>query len=145
MKIEVGQYYRNRRGQLCKVVEVTDENQDCVLVVCKEASGWYSSLWFQSDGTEHGDDFESELDLVEHLPDCDGFDWKPAKWRKATAADIAKGPVECRVRDSEEATWIAGTLVGYVHGTSQPYVAKEYPENIFRRRDNWFFCEVRDA
>ncbi len=91
MKIEVGQWYRNRRDQIAYVfgkrtVETNVEHPFYVETLagaysCTPAGKYYCS---NSDGR----------DLVEHLPDCDSFTWvkpkpKPVYRPFASAAEFA--------------------------------------------------------
>lgn len=91
MKIEVGQWYRNRRDQIAYVfgkrtVETNVEHPFYVETLagaysCTPAGKYYCS---NTDGR----------DLVEHLPDCDSFTWvkpkpKPVYRPFASAAEFA--------------------------------------------------------
>ena len=78
IKLEAGQWYRNRDGFVRHVIGrgplVGIPNQDAysfLVLHDPNASGtsWSNDEGFSIDGMNE--------DLVEHLPCCDGFDWKP--------------------------------------------------------------------
>lgn len=57
------------------------------------------------------------------------------RWRPCTAADIANGPVEGRVRDGADDDWLPRTIIGYVWDSSFSFKSKA---------DSWIFAEVRE-
>jgi len=64
---QAGEYWRMRNGDIAKVADVRSGYDWCII-------GWIGDDWntWRADGSDGG-----SLDLIEHLPDCTGFDWKP--------------------------------------------------------------------
>ena len=82
MEIKVGQWYRTRGGAIQKVVADLREHGIASAypypLIEVNRDGEPSLL--TTEGRFHaGDDGQnpSTKDIVEHLPDCDGFDWVP--------------------------------------------------------------------
>ena len=78
VKLEAGQFYRSRGGEICFVVgksAVFVGGDDCWVV--EESHG--ATETFTEDGFFLSVRSEHHRDLVEHLPGCDGFDWEPPK------------------------------------------------------------------
>ena len=94
IKLEAGQWYRSRGGEICFVVgksAVFACGEDCWVV--EESHG--ATETFTEDGFFLSVRSEHHRDLVEHLPGCDGFDWTPPKpikpptgWRLLTEGEI---------------------------------------------------------
>lgn len=76
IKLQAGQWYRNRGGQIvyCFGESKAITTDDCWII---EDSAAGHSLHYPDghyiDGTEY------KCDIIEHLPDCDSFDWVPPK------------------------------------------------------------------
>jgi len=79
VKLEAGNWYRTRGGEIVYCVAKHPIDVQYPFLVC-------------FDGKDDRDDFESytidgifseivptNRDIIEHLPDCDGFDWVPPK------------------------------------------------------------------
>ena len=96
VKLEPGQFYRSRGGEICFVVgksAVFAGGDDCWVV--EESHG--ATETFTEDGFFLSVRSEHHRDLVEHLPGCDGFDWEPPKpidppegWRLLTIGETIK-------------------------------------------------------
>jgi hypothetical protein len=81
VKLEAGQWYRNRDGFVRYVIGIgplmgKPKEDAYPFLVLGDAVG-ADVVWCREDGKCYDD--ESNEDLVEHLPCCDGFDWKPPK------------------------------------------------------------------
>ena len=80
MEIKVGQWYRTRGGAIQKVVaDLREHSITCICpLIAIHSDGDQTTLsclgrvYAGDDGND-----KSPYDLVEHLPDCDGFDWVP--------------------------------------------------------------------
>lgn len=93
VKLEPGQFYRSRGGEICFVVgksAVFAGGDDCWVV--EESHG--ATETFTEDGFFLSVRSEHHRDLVENLPGCDGFDWEPPKpieppegWRLLTEGE----------------------------------------------------------
>ena len=94
IKLEAGQWYRRRDKSIVyclgfgpckdnKYPVLVTENEDCD---CTE--------WYKTDGTFTNNSAGSTNDIVEHLPDCTGFDWvappKAPKYRPFKNAEEFK-------------------------------------------------------
>lgn len=72
MKIEANQWYRTRSGEIAYVAAILPfEHAFPILGAMRN----YARSWFTNGKYYKGQDHE--FDLVEHLPDCDSFDWVP--------------------------------------------------------------------
>lgn len=125
MNIEVGQWYRCREEQyLVHVVgPITHDTYKFVAVIY--GNGEFEETGsFTATGEFYDDNDKCDFDLVEHLPDCTGPDWKPNKWRKATVQDAAAGKF-CRVYTSSSA--FNSKLQGFMNhgGFTSFYLANE--------------------
>lgn len=92
IKLEAGQWYRNRDGEICYCIGNSKAMSD-------QSDHWFVETetayceTFHTDGSFLGNT-ENKRDLIEHLPDCTGFDWEPPKpieppegWRLLTDDD----------------------------------------------------------
>jgi hypothetical protein len=79
VKLEAGQWYRTRGGEIVycvgiKPVQTATQTVYDAVVVCREGY----SYDYISDGLFINGESDDK-DLIEHLPDCTGFDWEPPK------------------------------------------------------------------
>ena len=97
MNIEVGQWYRCREEKVrAHVVGEIIGDASYRYIAAVYSHGEYSIVGSYSREGSYIPDSQSRLDLVEHIPNCTGPNWKPQKWRKATPEDaIAKK--KCKV------------------------------------------------
>lgn len=97
VELKVGEWYRCRdevfRAHV--VGPVTHAKYKFAAAVYCEGE-FMLVLSFTADGRFYDNEAEVYVDIVEHLPDCTGPDWKPKKWRKATVHDAVNGR-QCRV------------------------------------------------
>jgi len=92
MKIEVGQWYRLRNGQIGYVFGKM-LSTDATYPVRLEIAGG-ASFAHTNDGCHYEGKRDSQYDIIEHLPDCDSFTWvkpkpKPVYRPFASAAEFA--------------------------------------------------------
>lgn len=74
IEIKAGQWYWTRGGEIAYVAAILPfrSNYPVIGVLHGDVQSWtLSGLCFEDDG--------SNDDLIEHLPDCTGFDWVPPK------------------------------------------------------------------
>lgn len=81
-KFEAGQWWRTRDGKIKHVIADTGEvrPESDYRFVAIDRGG--SIATYTAEGYEFDSDNECDSDLIEHLPDCTGFDWVPEKWPK---------------------------------------------------------------
>ena len=95
MKIKSGQWYRLRNGQIGYVFGVM-LSEDAKFPGRTEIAGG-STYALQPDGSLYEGSQTSNYDIVEHLPDCDSFNWKPKLQLREgayykTVKGIVRGP-----------------------------------------------------
>lgn len=78
IKLEAGQWYRTRgRGIVYCVGRKPDQaNQLYPWVICRDSG---DNMSFLDNGRYSETIANHSYDLIEHLPDCTGFDWEPPK------------------------------------------------------------------
>ena len=74
MEIKANQWYRTRGGRIRFTTVIDDSGPEAVRIQGIDehgrACGWFiDGRWLRN--------HQSDNDLVEHLPDCTGFDWVP--------------------------------------------------------------------
>lgn len=137
MNIEVGQWYRcrdeNAIGNVLGVVigeklfvVVWYKHGRCIRVCTCCENGRYSMLT------------ETELDLLYHLPDCTGPDWKPQKWRPVSVEDLRDGMKRARFRNFSTAVW----MESHLRGARWKGTTLEWHDLVEDRF--WIYCEVLD-
>jgi hypothetical protein len=121
MKIEVGEYYRT--GQklivLCLAHNPYRKSTPYVLVTKNGEINEH-----REDGKYFSSGIESEFDIVEHLPDCTGFDWVPkpklqlreGAWYKRKDGKIV-GPCK-RSTDKADRPWSIAAIYYKDDGTN---------------------------
>lgn len=76
---QVGEYWRNRGGEIafiaCDSRAICGEVKTIYPLIAFLKNGVFISL--THDGCEYGEKSPTSDDLVEHLPLCTGFEWKP--------------------------------------------------------------------
>lgn len=75
--IKVGQWWRTRGGEIRKVIADTRDHgrENVFTLTVMDTDG--DTEPHTSTGRYYAGDEDSSEDLVEHLSDCDGFDWTP--------------------------------------------------------------------
>jgi hypothetical protein len=71
VKLESGQWYRNRDGEIAYCVGPLGY-KDVNKFLCHYEPGEVEEYFTSG---EIGSNEDSDLDIIEHLPDCTGFDW----------------------------------------------------------------------
>jgi hypothetical protein len=108
IKLEAGQWYRSRGGEICFVVgrsAAFESGADCWVV--EESHG--ANETFTEDGFFLSVRSEHHRDLIEHIPDCTGFDWVPApklQLREGAWYERADGNIVGPCERCEESTTI---------------------------------------
>ncbi len=108
IKLEAGQWYRSRGGEICFVVgrsAAFESGADFWVV--EESHG--ANETFTEDGFFLSVRSEHHRDLIEHLPDCTGFDWVPApklQLREGAWYERADGNIVGPCERCEESTTI---------------------------------------
>ena len=75
INLEAGQWYKSRLGKIWYCVGNSGGRQDNpLLFICENRD--HNCDFFRENGW-YTDPNEKIKDLIEHLPDCDSFDWKP--------------------------------------------------------------------
>lgn len=115
IKLKAGQWYRDREGAIwyC-IADSAPRYEDPILFVCENVDR--NCDFFRENGL-HSDPNEKLRNLIEYLPDCTGFDWKPSKiWRPATIEDAMKAingeNIIARFRENEAYSWRECVLTG---------------------------------
>ena len=95
MEFKAGQWYCTRSGEIAYVYASLDAElhkrarTDYPIKGVVSSFGqecWTLKGYVYADN--HAGEANNPRDLVEHLPDCTGFDWKPVRWRPATPDDV---------------------------------------------------------
>ena len=128
ISLQAGQWYRNREGTICYCIGPLKRVENRFMI--ETANGLVDEYERNGIICKREEDFDDDdenywkhLDLVEHLPGCDGFDWEPPKpklqlregaWYKRKDGNIV-GPCEpCDVSTTAltggKARWRIGTL-----------------------------------
>jgi hypothetical protein len=157
MKIEVGEYYRNRSGRILLCL-AANPLQKAYPWIFAGSNG--SIMLIDAEGMYYYNKTEHEMDIVEHLPDCTGFDWVPkpklqlreGAWYRRKDGKIV-GPCVGQERDCYGHTWIAGVYLYYDNGQNraadgvwlEEEVPDPTPEPVYRPFANRYeFAEHRD-
>ena len=94
MKLEVNKYYRTRDGKIVLVLGIVPDcvpEPDCLRAfVCDSEQ----SFFMHKNGMYESSKI-NELDLVEELPNCTGFDWVPAPKYIPYTFDTSPAIVKC--------------------------------------------------
>jgi hypothetical protein len=73
LEIKANSWYRTRGGEIAYVAAIAPGKHRCPVLGCKKSM----TLTWDMEGRYFGDNTKADNDIVEHLPDCDGFDWVP--------------------------------------------------------------------
>lgn len=107
IKLQAGQWYRDREGDIwyCVGKKAPAVKSDLGLFVAENQ--FLKCDFFHDDG-RYSDPNEKIRDLIEHLPECTGFDWTPPEplpAYRAFAESCEFGPYSDRlVRSKDDAT-----------------------------------------
>jgi len=107
MKIQVGQWYQCRNKSLiAQVVGTVLQGEYAFAIVMYQGGEYYDVSVCTPNGRYLPDDETHGFNLIEHIPGCDGPNWRQKRWRQATFLDAANG-AQCRALKEE------GELVGF--------------------------------
>lgn len=77
VKLEAGQWYRTRGGEIWYCIGESKATSDPLdKWVVENRYGQIDTFCIDGSWVEND---QNESDIVEHLPDCTGFDWEPPK------------------------------------------------------------------
>lgn len=138
MKIEVGQWYRCRDpNSIAHVIgRIFDDTYPCAVVLYVQGELDIVAA-YTIDG-RYSVDMQDEADLVEHLPDCTGPNWKPQKWRPVSVEDLRDGMKRARFRNFSTAVW----RESHLRGARWKGTTLEWHDLVEDRF--WIYCEVLD-
>lgn len=76
VKLEAGQWYRTRGGEICYCIGSKPVNKAYQFVFSDDCG---NMMEYTQDGHYWENLEQDDRDIVEHLPNCTGFDWDPPK------------------------------------------------------------------
>jgi hypothetical protein len=166
IKLEAGQWYRRRDGEIVYCFAKNPVNVNYPYHLCCE-DGAFETVDEAGDFCDDTDD--DDEDIIEHLPDCTGFDWAPTPklqlregaWYERKDGRI-KGPCKRRVGGmATEFDWIVGeysyndvgvtffnpniNLIREVEPPQPKYRAFKDAEEFRPFRDKWLVSNGSDA
>jgi hypothetical protein len=134
VKLEAGNWYRTRGGEIVYCVGGSKAVDTGDRWIVENDEGEINTYHF--DGRWLSDEVD-ENDLIEHLPDCDGFDWVPPKpklqlregaWYERKDGKIV-GPIKAYSDNISEGKWSCGR--------------RWYPDDGSSPQDPW--CLLREV
>lgn len=113
MNIQVGQWYRCRNKSLiAQVVGTVLQGEYAFAIVMYKGGEYYDVSVCTPNGRYLANDETHGFNLTEHLPECTGPGWKPARWRPATVDDLKRSMAAARFRDNDVQEWRHSHLCG---------------------------------
>lgn len=137
MKIEKTGWYRRRDGELAYVYGILPESVRRSTYSASGVTAHGLLVTWTLDGI-HTKDVPGDMDLIEYLPDCTGWDWKPERWRDAKLDDILT-PNHARFWDDAiDASIFTGVLCGIKFCNGKLWYCKEDSQTW------WMNCQIKE-
>jgi hypothetical protein len=123
IKLQAGQWYRPRGGEIRYCIGMSPIKDDNYPALVSSDEDCEDTEWHKADGSYSSAKFGSSNDIIEHLPDCTGFDWVPApklQLREGAWYERKDGVVvgPCKKSGLDDLPWFFGNFFYRNDGTN---------------------------